>query len=122
MQRRAMRQIAIPQSALLESATRCRAGRERTGRERSSDRPRSSGWGLASCVAGLLLATAGCGAASPVRAAADWDRSVDLRPMKTFSVTRSRLLPANLTPQQEALVGMVETLTKNDLIDKGYVE
>lgn len=73
-------------------------------------------------LGGLLLAAAGCGGGTQVRAAADWDRSVDLRPMKTFSVARSRLLPTNLTPQQDALVGMVEGLTKRELIGKGYVE
>lgn len=73
-------------------------------------------------LGGLSLAALGCGRATPVRAAADWDRSVDLGPTKTFSVTRSRLLPSNLTPEQEALVSMVETLTKRELVEKGYVE
>jgi hypothetical protein len=73
-------------------------------------------------LGGLLAAAPACGGGSPVRAAADWDRGVDLSPKKTFSVARSRLLPPNLTPEQEGLVSMVETLTKRTLAEKGYVE
>ncbi len=79
---------------------------------------------LAGCVlsGGLVASALGCGGSTPVRAASDWDRSVDLEPTKTFSIARSKLLPPNLTPQQEALVGVIESTTRRELVKKGYVE
>jgi hypothetical protein len=67
-------------------------------------------------LGGLAL---GCGG-TPVRAAADWERGVDLSPGKKFSVERSGLLPANLTPEQLQLVQLIEDTTKAELTRKGY--
>jgi hypothetical protein len=74
-----------------------------------------AGWVCASALA--------CSGNKPkLRAAADWDRSADLTPTKTFNVARSKLLPPNLTPEQNDLVGLIEAATKRELVRKGYVE
>jgi hypothetical protein len=73
-------------------------------------------------LGGLALAcgTAGCGTA--VKAGADWERGADLSPKKKFSVERSGLLPANITPAQLQLVQLIEDTTKTELTRKGYQE
>jgi hypothetical protein len=67
-------------------------------------------------LGGLAL---GCGSTA-VRAGADWERGVDLSAGKKFSVERSGLLPANLTPDQLQLVQLIEDTTKAELTRKGY--
>jgi len=67
-----------------------------------------------------LGGSAGCGTA--VKAGADWERGVDLSPSKKFSVERSGLLPADITPAQLQLVQLIEDTTKAELTRKGYQE
>jgi hypothetical protein len=69
----------------------------------------------------IVTACAACGTTA-VRASADWERGVDLRPSKTFTVSRSAELPASLTPEQEQLVQLVESTIKKELARKGYQE
>lgn len=76
--------------------------------------------GIASALAGLLV-TWGCGTA-PMHAAADWERGADLKPSKSFAVARSPFLPKELTPEQAALLAIVENTTKAELRRKGYHE
>jgi len=70
----------------------------------------------------MLLALGGLGCGASVHAFSDWERGVDLRPTKTFSVARSPLLPRDLTPEQARLVDVVEATTRQELIRKGYRE
>jgi len=74
----------------------------------------------ASSLAGLIVAW-GCGA-TPMHAAADWERGANLEPNKTFAVARSPFLPKELTTEQAALLAVVENTTKNELSKKGYHE
>ena len=74
----------------------------------------------AGALAGLIVASA-CGTA-PMHAAADWERGADLKPSKTFTVARSPFLPKELTPEQAALLAIVENTTKEELSKKGYRE
>jgi hypothetical protein len=68
----------------------------------------------------LVCLSLGC-VGTPIYASADWERGADLSPSKTFSVVRSPRLP-KLKPEQEALVQLVETTAKRELIEKGYKE
>jgi hypothetical protein len=82
---------------------------------------RSARWWLAGSL--LVCSSLACSGNAPrMRAAADWDRSADLSPTKTFNVTRSKLLPPNLTPEQNSWVSIIEAATKRELVRKGYVE
>lgn len=85
------------------------------------------GWSSAraALVAGVVtsaLAGAGCTSSPGVRSNADWERGADLGPSKTFSVTRSPLLPADITPKQVELMGVVDATTRSELTRKGYHE
>lgn len=73
------------------------------------------------CVLGASAVAAACGAA-PLHASADWERGVDLRPTKTFSIARSPWIPKELTPEQASLLSIVETTAKRELVEKGYQE
>ena len=75
----------------------------------------------AGALAGLI-AIAGCGAAQPMHAAADWEHGADLKPSKTFAIARSPFLPKELTAEQAALLAIVENTTKSELSNKGYHE
>lgn len=66
------------------------------------------------------VSSAACG--TPIRAASDWERGVDLSPSKTFSVARSPTLPSDLTPEQTRVVALVDDTIKRELEKKGYRE
>jgi hypothetical protein len=83
---------------------------------------RADGAARGACMLGVVLVTACAGCGTAVRASADWERGADLRPSKTFSVSRSAELPPSLTPEQEQLVQLVESTIKQELARKGYRE
>src|SRR5689334_8977039 len=76
--------------------------------------------GIGSALAGMFVAW-GCGT-TPMHAAADWERGAHLEPTKSFAVARSPFLPKELTPEQSALLAIVENTTKDELRRKGYHE
>lgn len=86
----------------------------------------SSVFGWAACSRAVLSACLGTLACTPaparIHAASDWERGADQQPSKSFTVARSPYLPKKLTPEQQALLGAVESTTKQELTRKGYYE
>lgn len=61
------------------------------------------------------------GCAAPA-AFADWKSGAELSPGKTFALTRSAELPAELDQRQQELVGLVNATIERELTRKGYVK
>ena len=74
-----------------------------------------------SVVAAMVAASTLLGCAAPA-AFADWERGVDLSPGKTFAVTKSAELPADLDARQKSLVTLVNTTIERELTTKGYTK
>jgi hypothetical protein len=68
-------------------------------------------WGLASLPS----------CAAPV-AFADWERGADFAPGKTFAVTKSAELNADLDERQKSLVTLVNTTIERELTLKGFAK
>lgn len=61
------------------------------------------------------------GCAAPA-AHADWERSADFSPGKTFAITASDELSQRPTARQKALIAIVHTTIERELVHKGYVK
>ncbi|HEY6727058.1 MAG TPA: DUF4136 domain-containing protein [Polyangiaceae bacterium] len=78
--------------------------------------------GLRLGLCAALVAFGGLfGCAAPA-AFADWERGVDLSPGKTFALTQSAELPAELDQRQKALVARVNSTIERELTQKGYTK